>query len=376
MATTTDTGPRTPVVPPPARRAATPAAPTGPTPINAVTGGSGTGTYASPGYTPPAPAGAPGTPLALPGASTGETITSGTQAIQAILDLIGMGTAKGNDGSPLASSILTALNTSGLDPTNASESNATTAFIDTWLPSQTAYQTRFPGIMQQIASGQAPMSPTDYITLEDTMNGLATQYGFSPSVFSNPDVIAGMVTNNISATTMANRFSTYMDAYQSEPVEVQQAFNQFYGINGATAYAAQIANIGVSDDQLKQQAETAEIAGAGQQLGLAIDQPTATKLAGLGVSYATALSAASKTVAESGLYTQTMGEVNQTQGKGATNALTGEEAFDANTEAGTGAEDQALQQEKENREALFRGGGGASSTQSEGFVGIGAAKSS
>lgn len=324
----------------------------------------------------PLPTPAPVAPGPLVGAKGGETVASGTAAIQAILDTIGMGSMKGDDGQPLAQSLLTAVNQSGLDPTSANDATSTQAFIDTWLPSQQAYKDRFPGIVQQIANGQAPMSPTDYITLEDTMNGLATQYGFSSSVFAAPNVIANMVTNNISATTMANRFNTYMDAFQSEPTEVQQAFNQFFGVNGATAYAAQIANIGVTDDQLKQMAETAEIAGAGAQLGVTVSQPTATKLAQLGVTYQTALSAAARTVQESGLYEQTMGEQSQSAGTGASPALTSEQAFTANTAAGDTATDQALQQEKENRENLFKGGGGAAETTAEGYVGLGEAKSS
>lgn len=309
-------------------------------------------------------------------ASAGTTATgspsSGTAAIQAILDTIGMGSMTGNDGQPLAKSLLTAVDNSGLDPTNPNDSTAVQAFTDTWLPTQTAYQQRFPGIMTELANGQNPTSPTDYMNIEDTLRGIAGEYGFDPSVFT-PDVVANVVVQGKTATQLASDFSGAFDQVESAPPEVRQAFAQMYGVNGDSALALHLLQVPI--DTFKNQLAASEVAGAGAQMGVNVTQASAEKLANLGVTYQTALTAAQRTVAESGLYDQTMGEANQATGPGATPALTQATAFDANTAAGTGAEDQALQQEKENRQAMFKGGGGGASTEAEGYLGIGEAKS-
>lgn len=324
-----------------------------------------------------APAGTP-----LVGANNGETVTSGTAAINAVLATAGLAGMTSNNGQPLATAALDAINAEGIDPTQAN-STTLTAIMQTWLPTQTAFQNRFPGIMQQIAAGQAPMSAVDYINLEDTMKGIATQYGLNPDVVAGSDQIAAMVTGNVSAPEMSARFNTYMDQYESEAPEVQQAFSQFYGINGTTAYAAAIANPTITDDQLKQQMSVASIAGAANSLGVNVGQSQATQLAQLGVTYQTALTAAAKTAAEKGLYTTSMGEQAQQTGPGAMQGLTQSEAFASNAKVATGAAqgsavdaDAVEQSEIENRKALFEGGGGASSTQAEGYLGLGEAQSS
>lgn len=305
------------------------------------------------------------------GGGGGGNVNSGTDAIQQILDTFGLGNATANDGSSLASALLKQVDNSGLDPTSATDSTAVQAVVDTWLPTQSAYQNRFPGIMTEIANGQNPTTPTGYLNIEDTLRGIASEYGFDPSVFT-PDVVANVVTQGKTATQLASDFSGAFDEVENAPPEVRQAFSQMYGVNGDSALALHLLQVPI--DTFKTQLAASEVMGAGAQMGVNIGAGTAQKLAALGVSYSTALSAATKTVAEAGLYDQTMGEQSQSTGPGATPALTQEEAFSANTAAGGTAEDQALQQEKENRQNLFKGGGGGASTEAEGYLGIGQAK--
>ena len=320
---------------------------------------------------------APTAPLLVGGAG-GETVTSGTLAITNILETIGIDPTT---AAAQASNLLGALNTSGLDPTSPTDSSSVQAYVDAWLPQQKFYQDRFPGIIAQLKAGQQPITAQAYIGLEDTMKGIAKQYGLDPNVMASPAVIADMVVSNKSAAEMSARFNTYMAQYETEAPEVQNAFNQFYGINGPTAYAAAIANPDITDAQLKQNMDVASISGAASSLGVGVGQSTATKLAQLGVSYQSALTAAANTVKQAGLYTPTMGEKSQETGPGAMTPVTQEALFASNAKvasaASTGsgaANDQAIQTEIENRQNLFKGGGGASSTQAEGYSGLGSAK--
>ena len=334
--------------------------------------GAATSTATIPDKTPVAP----GDPLVVP--SSGANITSGTLAIQSILETIGIDPTT---AAAQASNLLSALNQSGLDPTSPTDSSSVQAYVDAWLPQQKFYQDRFPGIIAQLKAGQQPITVQAYIGLEDTMKGIAKQYGLDPNVMASPAVIADMVVSNKSAAEMSARFNTYMAQYETEAPEVQNAFNQFYGINGPTAYAAAIANPDITDAQLKQNMDVASISGAASSLGVGVGQSTATKLAQLGVSYQSALTAAANTVKQAGLYTPTMGEKSQETGPGAMTPVTQEALFASNAKvasaASTGsgaANDQAIQTEIENRQAQFRGGGGASSTQAEGYSGLGSTK--
>lgn len=314
----------------------------------------------------------PGTTPA-PAAPT-PAVPSGTAAVEAILNLIGMGNATANDGTPLASWLLNSATASGLDPSTA-DPTALQGYIDTVLPQQTVYQDRFPGIMQQLAKGENPTTPSDYLSLEDTARGLATQYGVDYGTIFTPSVIANLVVGNVSGSELSTRFNTYVDAYESAPPEVQQAYNAFYGTNGLTAFVATVADPTLTDDQLKQNMEAADIQGAGSMLGMNVGQDRATQLAKMGVSYSGALTTLQSVTKENGLYTPTVGEGESSTGKGATAPVT---ENNQGVSAAFGLDPNAVTQvnnEKAERANEFNGGGGGAQSSSVGAFGAGAANS-
>lgn len=324
--------------------------------------------------TPPA---ASTTPPATTTTTSSSTSQTAEGVIQNILTTFGLGSAMASDGTPLASWAWNQVIGQGIDPTTA-DPTALTDDVITQIQGTDAFKERFPGIIQQMANSQNPTTPADYINYEDTARGLATQYGVDYNTIFTPDVIAAGIVGGQSPSELQSRFGTYVDAYESAPTQVQQAYDQFYGTNGLTAFVATIANPTMTDDQLKTQMEAAQIQGAGSSVGLDVGQQRAEQLAKMGVSYSTALNDLRTVTAEGGLYVPTVGEAASSTGPAATPAVT---ADDQGIGAATGLDPQAeqqVQQLKEERENSFKGGGGAeiSETAGGGAYGAGAAASS
>jgi hypothetical protein len=98
----------------------------------------------------------------------------------------------------------------------------------------------------------------------------------------------------------------------------------------------------------------------------------------MGQTYASAQTAFKNLTAQAGLFQQTVGEQSsQAPVPGTTNANTPLTESNQGVEAAFGLSanaDQQVHQESLERQDEFRGGGGAATTQAEGFSGLSAAK--
>ena len=122
----------------------------------------------------------------------------------------------------------------------------------------------------------------------------------------------------------------------------------------------------------------AQIRGAAAAQNLTISQGLSQRLADQGQTYASAQQHFQTLAQQQGLFQQTVGEHNsQTPVPGTTNANKPISESDQGVQAVFGLSGNAIQQVHQaalTRQADFRGGGGASTTQAEGYVGLGSSR--
>jgi len=289
---------------------------------------------------------------------SGSTPGDAIGIIQSVLDEFGLGTATANDGTSLAQWAWNQVTASGLDPTTA-DPTAVSDDVLTQLYNTDAFKQRFPGITAQIAAGQPPITPANYLQLEDTDAVIEKQYNLPPGTLTSSTSLTNQIMNQKSPSEVQADFDNYFAAIENGPQTVRQSFQQFYGPSSDAQLATYIGGGTISDPDLAKEVGAAEIQGAGTGLGLNIGQDRATQLAAMGKTYSDTLDALKSTTAEAGLFTQTASEQASAAngGPGAldineqgVNATFGLDATSANQ----------IKNEQEERAASFQGGGGAS----------------
>jgi hypothetical protein len=167
------------------------------------------------------------------------------------------------------------------------------------------------------------------------------------------------------------------------PPEVRAQFGQWFGAKGDGALAAYFLNPKQALPMLEQELQAAQIGGAASNLGINIGQSRSERIAQMGVSVTSAANALSKLASERNLFNQTVGEANAQHNANALGLGHGNAREQNITLGGTGVEatlglsaqsQEQVQQLIDQRQAAFRGGGGAASTEAEGYIGIGHAQ--
>lgn len=145
------------------------------------------------------------------------------------------------------------------------------------------FQQAFPGIIQQIKNGQAPMSPADYVAFKQGVLDFSSQYGIPKGFISDGD-IANMVgqgwTFKDFETRMGIAFNNSAQALVNNP-EAMNILDQWYGIKPGSGALAAFFLDPHKTVALLQQATTAAQAGASAQTAgyQPLDQKTLMSLA-------------------------------------------------------------------------------------------------
>jgi hypothetical protein len=94
------------------------------------------------------------------------------------------------------------------------------------------YNARFPGIAKQVANGQTPMTPAEYIAYEQTVQQTAKQVGI-PANLVGSDQIATLLGGNVSATEVKDRMvNGWLAAKQTQKTrpEIAKMLSDYYGV--------------------------------------------------------------------------------------------------------------------------------------------------
>jgi hypothetical protein len=142
------------------------------------------------------------------------------------------------------------------------------------------FANRFPAIIARRNAGLTPISPADYINLEDQYTQIERSAGLPPN-FGDFDAL---IANDVSPSELSSRVQQGYIAMLQAPPEAMQALQDYYGINQGTM-AAYFLDPEKAAPLVVQQAQAAILGGAGIRSGFG--EPTAAqslKLAQLGIS--------------------------------------------------------------------------------------------
>ncbi len=249
--------------------------------------------------------------------------------------------------------------------------------IGTLLPATGQFQVAFPGYQKAIQNGYV-RTVAEYVSAEEGITSVMLQGGV-PKAMINPQTVGNLIANGVSVNQVAARVNNGLDAALNAPAEVQNMFAQEFGAgNGPAALATVFLNPNIDAVTLQKMLAGAEIRGAAAASNLTISQGLSQRLADQGQTYASAQAQFKNLTAQAGLFQQTVGEQSsQAPVAGTQNANMPLNESQQGVEAAFGLNSNAVQQvhqEALSRQNEFRGGGGASTTQQEGYSGLAAAK--
>ena len=227
-------------------------------------------------YKPPAGIGQPPGGANLPGAPAGSAPASPpfTSAEQSAWALI----SQTLESYGFSGSDLTALENFVQQQliTGASSDQITLALEQT-----PQFAARFPAIIQREKQGLPPVSPAEYVSLENSYEQAAQQAGLPPNMASYDQLIA----YDVSPAEYSARINQgYLAVATADPTVVK-AFQDYYGTTKGQL-AAYFLDPTKALQILQQQAVAAQLGGASAQSGFGeVSQQQAFRLAQMGVTY-------------------------------------------------------------------------------------------
>jgi len=346
---------------------------------------SGSSPYTPPAAAPAAPA-APATPPPTtpttstpPPTNTALDQATATDIIDTVLAPWGIdvnATAPMPDGNTetLSQYLFNLITSQGLtDPTSIAD------MIQATVPQTPQFNAAFPGYKQAIAAGIV-RTPTDYVSVSESLSAVMHNFGVPTSLITTAN-IGNLIAGGVSSNELTQRLQNGYNAYQNSPAEVQNYFNQEFGINGPMAAAmvwmTPASEGGQTYETLSKMLAGAQIGGAAQASNINISGGLAQRLADMGETYQSAQQKFRQMTAQEGLYQQTVGEANKVPVPGTQNASQPMNESTTGVAAAfglSGNADQQLENEVLSRANAFKGTGRAASTTTEGFSGLAEAK--
>ncbi len=249
--------------------------------------------------------------------------------------------------------------------------------IGTLLPSTGQFQVAFPGYQEALKNGYV-RTVAEYVSAEEGITAVMLQGGV-PKDLINSTTVGNLISNGVSVNEVAARVQNGLDAALNAPAEVQNYFAQEFGAGqGPAALATVFLNPNIDAVTLQKMLAGAQIRGAAAASNLTISQGLSQRLADQGQTYASAQSQFKNLTAQAGLFQQTVGEQSsQAPVPGTQNANMPLSESQQGVEAAFGMNSNAVQQVHQAalaRQNAFRGGGGASTSQTEGYSGLSESK--
>lgn len=153
------------------------------------------------------------------------------------------------------------------------------------LPNQQAFKTRFPAIAERTAKGLPAITPADYMNYETTLRQAFSAHGLPlPSQGAQfENMVRTLLVNDVSAAEVVNqRIGSAFDRVANAPIEVRQAAERMWGVNGDSALAAYFLDPNINAAELDRRSKSAEVAGTAMRFGIDINADRADRLTSLG----------------------------------------------------------------------------------------------
>lgn len=168
--------------------------------------------------------------------------------------------------------------------TNAGGGTLGMDVVNAELPQQQAFKSRFPAISARLKAGLPGITPTDYVNYENGLRQALIQNGIALPIggqdFSN--IVSGLLAKDVSLNEVVNdRIGKALAGYSEAPDMVKQAFDQVYGVHGASALVSKILDPKLTDPHVQRLAQAANLLGTGRRFGIDLGVTGAEALAQL-----------------------------------------------------------------------------------------------
>lgn len=228
------------------------------------------------------------------------------------------------------------------------------------------FQARFPAIFSRQKAGLPPLSPTDYINLEDSYTQILSDAGMPAGFYDSKADFTNFIGNDVSPTEFKNRIDGAYETVSQAPQDVRNAFAQFYGPSGDAALAAYVLDSKTATPILLKHAQAAEIAGTGMRYGFMTNQGIDEGLAAQDITQQQADAGFAKGAMLQPLMHGTISDTDS--------STLGEGGVTAGLFGSTPGASLALAQAEKAKQADFSGAGQAASS-STGIIGLGKSSS-
>jgi hypothetical protein len=212
------------------------------------------------------------------------------------------------------------------------------------------YKDRFKGMEIRKAKGLRAISENEYLDYERSVRQLMAEAGMPADMWDSPDDYANLIGNDLSIRELTKRTQDLFVAATMAPVEVQQMFNDYFGIDGTHALAMYFMNPDKALPTLELQLNEAQVGGTAKRFGIGVGLGRAEQVARLGLAPSQYEQRFAQIASISPLFSETV-----TEGTDLTPQDTGIESVFVGTPAAT----KAIEQRANERGAQFQGGGGA-----------------
>ena len=227
------------------------------------------------------------------------------------------------------------------------------------------FKDRFPSYWDLIDRGLPARSPEEIVQYETNARGLFRAAGIPEWFYDQPGEISGLIVGNVSFNELQSRVSNAYNRVASAPVEVRQAFNEYYGADDADgALVALALDPAQSEQKVLMKARSAEAGGiARQAAGVSLMRPLAERLGEAGIDSGQLRQGFGQIREQSRLYESSISEVDNVSTDTGIEATFGLSADSA----------RAVDQRRNERLARASAGGGFAASE-RGIVGVGEAR--
>jgi hypothetical protein len=179
------------------------------------------------------------------------------------------------------------------------------------------YQKRFKANTARIKAGLQVLTPSEYLSVEDTYRQVLRSYGLKQ--FDTDEYVSQFISNDVSPTELSNRVQLAVQRVQNADPAVSKTLRDYYGIGQADLVAYTL-DPATQFQKIERQVQAAEIGTAARIQGLETGVGVAEQLAAQGVTLAEAQKGYA-TIADilptaeklSGIYGKTMDTYGQSQ---------------------------------------------------------------
>lgn len=146
------------------------------------------------------------------------------------------------------------------------------------------YKARFPGMDTRRTNGLGALSEDEYIAYENQTKDYMQRAGMPSGLYDDPGDFSGIIGNFANVGQVADRIQKGYQMVAEAPPEVRQYMASHFGVEGDAALAAYFLDPTRNEPLLIKAAQTATIGGYGMRQGLDISTAMASNVADMGLS--------------------------------------------------------------------------------------------